>query len=264
MEAGVPVIELNGKTALIPGASGGIGREVARRFIEAGCDVALAYYSNEAPVQELARFAREQGRRVKVDKVDVSDYDAARRWVQAVVSEFGRIDILTSCIGAPLPEGFSPFVKQDPRTWKGIIDAQMMSVIYLCRPVVEHMLERKSGRIVALNSDGGKVGESGAAVANAGNAGLIGFAKSLAREVGRHGITVNLVCPGPTEGPTLDMLRKQGDAGARMVEEMIRRVPMKRPGTARDIANAMVFLASDEAAFITGQAISVSGGLVMN
>ena len=163
-----------------------------------------------------------------------------------------------------LPEGFSPFVKQDPATWKRIIDAQMMSVIYLCRPVLEHMLERKSGRLVMLSSDGGKVGESGAAVANAGNAGLIGFAKSLAREVGRQGITVNVVCPGPTEGPTLDMLRKQGDSGARMVEEMIRRVPMKRLGSARDIANTMVFLASDEAAYLTGQAISVSGGLVMS
>ena len=126
------------------------------------------------------------------------------------------------------------------------------------------MLERKSGRIIALSSDGGKVGESGVAVANAGNAGLIGFAKSLAREVGRHGITANVVCPGPVEGPTLDMLRSQGDAGSRMVEEMIRRVPMKRLGTARDIANTMLFLASDEAGYITGQAISVSGGLVMN
>ena len=256
--------ELAGKVALIPGASGGIGREVAKRFIEAGCDVALAYYSNEAPVQNLAGFARERGRRVRVDKVDVSDYQASRQWVQAVLSELGRIDILASCIGAHLPEGFSPFVKQDAATWKRIIDAQMMSVIYLCRPVLEHMLERKSGRIVMLSSDGGKVGESGAAVANAGNAGLIGFAKSLAREVGRQGITVNLVCPGPTEGPTLDMLRKQGDAGARMVEEMIRRVPMKRLGSARDIANTMVFLASDEAAYLTGQAISVSGGLVMS
>ena len=256
--------ELAGKAALIPGASGGIGREVAKRFIEAGCDVALAYYSNEAPVQNLAGFARERGRRVRVDKVDVSDYQASRQWVQAVLSELGRIDILASCIGAHLPEGFSPFVKQDAATWKRIIDAQMMSVIYLCRPVLEHMLERKSGRIVMLSSDGGKVGESGAAVANAGNAGLIGFAKSLAREVGRQGITVNLVCPGPTEGPTLDMLRKQGDAGARMVEEMIRRVPMKRLGSARDIANTMVFLASDEAAYLTGQAISVSGGLVMS
>src|SRR2546423_15528860 len=114
------------------------------------------------------------------------------------------------------------------------------------------MLGRKTGRIIALSSDGGKVGESGVAVANAGNAGLIGFAKSLAREVGRHGITANVVCPGPTEGPTLDMLRGQGDAGSRIVEGMIRRVPMRRLGSARDTATAMRFLAPDEAAPITG------------
>ena len=102
-------------------------------------------------------------------------------------------------------------MQQDPATWKTIIDAQLMSFIYLCRPLVEHMLERKAGRIIALSSDGGKVGESGAAVANAGNAGLIGFVKSLAREVGRSGITANLVCPGPTEGPSLEMLRSRGE-----------------------------------------------------
>ncbi len=258
------MIDLAGKVALIPGASGGIGREVARIFVEAGCDVALAYNSNPGPTAEIVDFAKRQGRRGRADKVDTSDPAQARRWVEATLAAFGRIDILASCVGAHLPQGFSPFVKQDPATWQGIIDAQLMAFIYLCRPVLEHMLERKAGRIIALSSDGGKVGESGAAVANAGNAGLIGFVKSLAREVGRSGITANLVCPGPTEGPTLEMLRSQGDSGARMVEEMIRRVPMKRLGTARDIANTMTFLASDEAGYITGQAISVSGGLVMN
>jgi NAD(P)-dependent dehydrogenase (short-subunit alcohol dehydrogenase family) len=255
---------LAGKVALIPGASGGIGREVARVFVEVGSDVALAYHSNPAPTAEIVRLAEAEGRRGRADKVDTSDPAAARRWVEATLAAFGRIDILASCVGAHLPEGFTPFVKQDPATWRAIIDGQLMSFVYLARPVIEHMLERKAGRIIALSSDGGKVGESGAAVANAGNAGLIGFIKSLAREVGRAGITANLVCPGPTEGPTLEMLRSQGDAGARMVEEMIRRVPMKRLGTARDIANTMTFLASDEAGYITGQAISVSGGLVMN
>jgi 2-hydroxycyclohexanecarboxyl-CoA dehydrogenase len=258
------MIDLVGKVALIPGASGGIGREVARSFVKAGCDVALAYHSNEGPAQAVLEFARTQGRRGLLDKVDTSDIGQARQWVQSALARLGHLDILASCIGAHLPEGFSPFVKQDPVTWKRIIDTQLMSVIYLCHPVLEHMLERGSGRIIALSSDGAKVGESGVAVANAGNAGLIGFAKSVAREVGRNGITANVVCPGPIEGPTLDMLRQRGDVGTRMVEEMIRRVPMKRLGTPRDVANTMVFLASEEAGYITGQAISVSGGLVMN
>jgi len=258
------MIDLAGRVAVIPGASGGIGGEVARMFAECGCDVALAYHSNEAPARAVLDHARGLGRRARLDQVDTTDLADARRWIEAVLREFGRIDILASCIGAHLPEGFSLFVKQDPSTWRAIIDAQLMSFLYLCRPVVEHMLDRKSGRIMALGSDGGKVGESGLAVPNAGNAGLIGFAKSLAREVGRHGITANVVCPGPIEGPTLDTVRSQGDIGARIVEEMVRRVPMKRLGTARDVAGTMAFLASADASYITGQAISISGGLVMS
>ncbi|MBV9085342.1 MAG: SDR family oxidoreductase [Acidobacteriaceae bacterium] len=258
------MFNLSGKVALIAGASGGIGREVARTFLEADCDVALTYHSNPSPTAEIIEVAKRGGRRATAEKIDASDPVQARRMIDTTIQTFGHIDIFISCLGAHLPQGFSPFVKQDATTWRGILDSQLLAFIFLARPILEHMLERKSGRIISLSSDGGKVGESGAAVANAGTAGLIGFVKSVAREVGRSGITANLVCPGPIEGPTLDMLRNQGDAGARMVEEMIRRVPMKRVGTGQDIANAMMFLASDEAAYITGQAISVSGGLVMN
>lgn len=258
------MIDLTGRIALIPGASGGIGREVARYFAECGCDLALAYYSREAESKAVADYARSLGRRARFDRVDTSNYEAGALWIDEVLREHGRLDILASCVGAHLPEGFSLFIKQNPATWRSIIDAQLMSLIYLSRAVVTHMIERRAGRIIALASDGGKVGESGLAVPNAGNAGMIGFAKSLAREVGRHGVTVNVVCPGPTQGPTLDKVRGEGDTGTKIVEEMIRRIPMKRLGTARDIAAAMAFLASEEAGFITGQAISVSGGLVMN
>lgn len=257
------MIDLSGRVALIPGASGGIGRGVARVFAECGCDVALAYYSREAEARTVLEAARGLGRRARLDRVDTSDFASTRSWVQDVIREYGRADILASCIGAHLPQGFSLFTRQDPSTWRAIIEAQLLSFIHLCRPVVEHMIERRSGRIMALASDGGKVGESGLAVPNAGNAGMIGFAKSLAREVGRDGITVNVVCPGPTEGPTLDAVRAKGDTGTRLVEEMVRRVPMKRLCTPRDIGATMAFLASEEAGYITGQAISVSGGLVM-
>ena len=231
------MIDLSGKVVLIAGASGGIGREVARYFADCGCDVALGFHTREAPARSAFDHALTLGRRALINQVDTSDIAAARAWVNEVITSLGHIDVLVSCTGAPLPEGFSLFAKQDPSTWRGMI---------------------------ALSSDGGKVGESGTAVVNAGNAGLIGFAKSLAREVGRSGITANVVCPGPIDGPTLDALRSGGDTGARIVDEMVRRVPMKRLGRATDIAATMAFLASDEAAYITGQAISVSGGLVMN
>ncbi len=258
------MFDLAGKVVVIPGASGGIGREVARYLVDCGCDVALGYHSNEAPARAVLEHANASGRRASLTRVDTTDVDGARRWVEGIVSDFGHVDVLASCTGAHLPEGFSLFARQDPATWRAIIDGQLLSFIYLCRPIIEHMLERKAGRVIALGSDGGKVGESGTAVANAGNAGLIGFARSLAREVGRSGITANVVCPGPIEGPTLDALRAQGDTGARIVEEMIRRVPMKRLGRASDVAATMAFLASDAAAYITGQALSVSGGLVMS
>ncbi|OGA80370.1 MAG: hypothetical protein A3G27_20175 [Betaproteobacteria bacterium RIFCSPLOWO2_12_FULL_66_14] len=257
------MFELTGCVALVPGASGGIGREVARALAENGCDVALGFYTRESEAQAALEQARGLGRRARLDRVDTSSYEGASAWVQSVLAEYGRIDILASCVGAHLPQGFGLFVEQDPSTWRSLIDAQLMSFIYLSRAVLPHMLERQAGRIMSIGSESGKVGESGVAVATAAHGGLIAFAKSLAREVGRQGITANIVCPGPTEGATLDRLRSRGTTGSRLVEELVRRVPMKRLGTARDVAVTMAFLASREAGYITGQAISVSGGLVM-
>lgn len=258
------MIDLKGQVALIPGASGGMGRDVARVFVEHGCDVALGYYSREGEARAVLDYARGLGRRARLDRVDTTDLDAVQQWADSVTAEYGKIDILASCVGAHLPEGFTLFMKQDPKTWRGIVEAQMMSFIYLSRAVLPQMVERKSGRLLTIGSDSGKVGESGVAVATAGHGGLIAFAKSLSREIGRFGVTANVVCPGPTEGPTLDHLRSQGTTGSRIVEELTKRVPMKRLGTGRDIATAMLFLASPEAGYITGQALSVSGGLVMN
>ncbi len=258
------MIDLSGSVALIPGASGGMGREVARLFAEHGCDVALGYYSREGEARQVLDYARSLGRRARLERVDTTSLEAVEQWTKSVTGEFGKIDILASCVGAHLPEGFGLFVKQDPRTWRGIVEAQMMSFIYLTRAVLPQMIERKSGRLLSIGSDSGKVGESGVAVATAGHGGLIAFAKAISREVGRHNVTANIVCPGPTEGPTLDKLRNQGTTGSRIVEELTKRVPMKRLGGARDIATGMLFLASKEAGYITGQALSVSGGLVMN
>ncbi len=258
------MIDLTGSVALIPGASGGMGREVARMFAEHGCDVALGFHSRAEESKQVFDYAKQIGRRVSLTQVDTTNLAAVTQWANGVTAEFGRIDILASCVGAHLPEGFGLFVQQDPATWQGIIEAQMMSFIYLSRAVLPQMIERKSGRLLSIGSDSGKVGESGVAVATAGHGGLIAFAKAISREVGRHNVTANIVCPGPTEGPTLDKLRNQGTTGSRMVEELTKRVPMKRLGSSRDIASAMLFLASKEAGYITGQALSVSGGLVMN
>jgi 2-hydroxycyclohexanecarboxyl-CoA dehydrogenase len=258
------MIDLTGRVALVPGANGGIGSGVARIFAEGGCDLALSYRSGDEDARAALDFARGLGRRARLDRVDATDLAEVRRWVGDVQAEYGAIDVLASGVGAHAEGGFGLFSEQKPEGWRAVIETQLMSFITLAHAVIGPMIARKSGRILAIGSEGGKVGQSGAAVASAAHGGLIAFAKALAREVGRFGITVNIVCPGPTEGPTLEALRNQGTVGARIVEEMIRRVPMKRPGTARELAATMAFLASGEGGYITGQAISVSGGLTMS
>jgi 2-hydroxycyclohexanecarboxyl-CoA dehydrogenase len=258
------MIDLSGRVALVPGASGVVGNKVARTFAECGCDLALAYHSKETDAKQACDYARSAGRRARLDRLDASDPDSAVQWVQDVLREFGQVDILASCVGVQLAEGFSLLIDQKPGQWKAIIDVQLMSFINLSYAVARHMIERKGGRIMTIGSDGGKVGQSGAAVAIAAHGGLIAFSKSLARELGRFGVTVNVVCPGPIEGPKLDQLRSHGTTGSKIVEEMIRRVPMKRLGTPDELAATMAFLASKDGGFITGQAISVSGGLTMS
>lgn len=258
------MIDLSGRVVLVPGAGGGIGREVARLFAECGSDVALTYHGNDAEARTVHQYVTSLGRRARIDCLDVADRNAVKLWVDEVMATFGQIDVLASCVGWRSEGGFVLFSDQPPEVWQPLISVQMMGFINLAHGVVPHMISQKAGRILQIGSDGGKVGQSGAAVASAAHGGMIAFAKALAREVGRFGVTANVVCPGPTEGPTLERLRSRGTVGSKIVEELIRRVPLKRPGTGREVAAMMAFLASDLGAYITGQAISVSGGLTMS
>jgi len=258
------MIDLKGRVVLVPGANGGVGSAVARYFAECGADVAMTYRSNSANAKSAYEHARGLGRRARLEQIDATDFDSVKHWVSDVLSEYGKIDVLASGVGTRAEGGFSLFIEQKPAQWQAVIAAQLMAFINLSYAVVGHMTVRKAGRIISIGSDGGKVGQSGAAVAIAAHGGLIAFAKSLAREVGRHGITVNVVCPGPIEGPRLDQLRSHGTTGSKIVEEMLQRVPMKRAALPRELAATMAFLASDDGGYITGQAISVSGGLTMN
>lgn len=258
------MIDLTGRVALVPGANGNIGHEVARTLAACGCDVALTCHSKDDKAKEALDFARGLGRRARLDRLDAADLDAATAWVEDAIAEFGRADILANCVGWHSEQGFALLTERSPEIWRAVIDVQLMSFINLSYAVVRPMMERKAGRIMSVGSDGGKVGQSGAAVASAAHGGVIAFAKALAREAGRFGVTANVVCPGPTEGPTLEDLRRRDTVGARIVEEMIRRIPLKRAGSNQEIAATMAFLASEHGGYITGQAISVSGGLTMN
>jgi len=255
-------MDLSGRIALIPGGSGGIGSHVAEVLAECGADIILGYHSNGTRAEEVVAKAKSCGRRARADRIDATNYDDVKRWVDGVAAEFGRVDILAICVGW-FEVGFSLFMSQTPDMWPAMIGRQLWAQIYLAHAVLPHMVARQSGRIISLGSDGAKGGQSGVAVPCAGLAGVIGFTKSLAREVGRYGITVNVVCAGPTQTPVLDAMLARGDTGAKLVEGAIRNIPMKRAGEPREVAAAFAFLSSDAGSYITGQALSVSGGLTM-
>lgn len=253
--------DLSGKVALVPGASGGIGSAVAELLSECGASVVLGYARHRKAAEKVSEHARRQGVRVLLDRVDACDYDDVRRWTSNAVREFGAIDILANCVGSS--GAFKLFREQTVEEWKGLANQHFWAPIFLARAVIDGMVERKSGRIINLSSDGAKVGQSGAAVANGGNAAMIAFGKSLALEVARYGVTVNAVCPGPTRTQAIADLLASGNTGAKLVEALAKGVPMKRVAETREVAAVFVFLASDAAGFITGQSISVSGGLTM-
>ncbi len=256
------IIDLSGKVAIIPGSSGGIGIAVAELFVESGADVALSYYSNGAKAQQIAEQARQMGHRGRADRVNATDLSDVKRWVNQILAEYGQIDILMDCVGWGAKSEMALFKDVPPEKWKTILDLEFMHCLYFTHAVINHMISRKSGRIISIGSDSAKAGDSGLAVSAAGRGANTAFFKSIAREVARYGITVNTVCPGPVDTPCVDEFKK-AEFGEKIIAAMIRSVPMKRLATPREIANAAVFLASDAASFITGQAISVSGGLTM-
>jgi len=255
------VIDLKDKVAMIAGANGGIGSHVAEVLVECGATTALSFRNNPARVEEVRTKAASAGTKCHVTQVDMTRIDAVARWAESVVNMYGRIDVAVNCCGSNGP--FLLFADQDPSGWQGMLDIELMSSVYLSKAVVHHMVERKQGRIISLGSDSGKVGNSGSSMSAAARGGLNSFSKSLARELARYGVTVNTVCPGPTESPNLEGLRSQGDTGAKIVNAMLRAIPLGRAGDPRDVGWLIAFLASDHASYITGQALSISGGLTM-
>jgi len=256
------MIDLSGKIAIVPGSSGAIGSAIAEVLIECGADVALCYYSNREKAQQIVVKARQLGHRARADRVNATNFDDVKRWVDQVLKEYGQIDILADCVGLGGAVEMELFKDQSPKKWANILDLELMHCIYFAHAVINHMISRGYGRIISLGSDGAKVGESGLAIAAAALGGVNAFFKSLAREVGRYGITVNVICPGPVDTPSVEEF-KHSEFGHKIIAGMIRNIPMKRIAQPREIANAVAFLASDASSFITGQTLSVSGGLTM-
>jgi len=232
---------LNGKTAIVTGGAAGIGAAIVQRFEAEGTKVV---------VFDLNPRAGEP-------KVDITDYEGVKRAVEAA----GPVDILVNNAGWDL---FRPFLQTDPAFWQKIISLNLVGVLNVLHAVLPGMVARGSGKVVSIASDAGRVGSSGEAVYSACKGGIISITKTLARELASKGVRLNTVCPGLTETNMLAEFMKGAGNPDKLAEAYRRAVPIGRLGKPEDIAGSVLFLASEDADFITGQTISVSGGLTMH
>ena len=246
---------LAGKVAFVTGAGRGMGRAMAERLAAEGALVAVTDIDKDA----AAAVAEALGNGAVAVHLDVTDALSVGTAVEETTAALGPIDILVNNAGW---DRLAPFVDTDEDLWDRLIAVNLKGVLHTCRTVVPQMTERRSGRIVNISSDAGRVGSTGEAVYSATKAGIIGFTKTLAREVAKSGVTVNVVCPGPTDTPLLAEM--VGAGNDRLITALQRAIPLGRLGRPEEIAAAVAFLASDDAAFITGQTLSVSGGLTMS
>jgi len=252
----VGISRLIDKVALVTGAAQGIGRAIATRLAEEGAKVAIADIQEDVAAQTAADL-KSAGLQAKAIKLDVTSLDSAIAAVAMVERELGAVDILVNNAGW---DKLEPFVESTPETWERVIAINFRGVLNCCKAVIPGMQARGGGKIVSISSDAGRVGSLGEAVYSGCKAGIIAFSKTLARELARNKINVNVVCPGPTETA---LLRGVMEQQPKVLEAMLRGIPMRRLGQPQDLAGAVAFFASPDADYATGQVISISGGLTM-
>ena len=244
---------LQDRVALVTGAASGIGRAVALRLGDEGCRVAAIDLNLEGARATAATV----GESACALRADVSYLSAMREAVAAAESALGPLDVLVSCAGWDRVE---PFVESTEETWDRVLAINLKGVIACTRAALDGMIDRGAGAIVNISSDAGRVGSSGEVVYSGAKAGIIGFSKAVAREVARHHIRVNVVCPGPTDTPMMEETRR---ANPRLGDALVKAIPFRRLARPEEVAAAVAFLVSEDAAYITGQTLSVSGGLTM-
>ena len=229
---------LKGKTAIVTGGAAGIGAAIVERFRQEGSNVVIFDLNGE-------------------NKVDITDYEAVKK----AVADAGPVDILVNNAGWDM---FKPFLKTDPAFWQKIISINLVGAMNMLHCVLPGMVARGGGKVVSVASDAGRVGSSGEAVYSACKGGIIALTKTLARELASKGVRLNTVCPGLTETNMLTEFMKGAGNPDKLAEAYRRAIPIGRLGKPEDIPGAILFLASDDAEFITGQTLSVSGGLTMH
>ncbi|MFI5400822.1 MAG: glucose 1-dehydrogenase [SAR324 cluster bacterium] len=250
---------LKGKVAIVTGGASGIGRAICLRFAEEGCRVGI-FDKNGAGAAETARLIQQAGGQADAVPVDITDHAAVGRAVADFEKQAGPTDILVNNAGW---DRMMNFLDTQPDFWEQIIAINLRGALNLHHHVVRGMAERRRGKVVNIASDAGRVGSSGEAVYSACKGGIIAFTKTMAREMARRGVTLNVVCPGPTDTPLLATVAV-GEAGEKIRKALEQAIPLKRLGRPDDLPGAVAFLASDDAGFITGQVLSVSGGLTMS
>lgn len=245
-------MRLEGKVALITGSSRGIGKAIALKLAEQGANIGIHCLNNVDLAEELAREIMSKGRQVVVLKGDIADSSQANQIVQELISDLGKIDILVNNTG--MVKDY-PFIGLEDDEWQRVIDVNLTGTFNMCRSAAKQMLLQKHGRIINISSFVARLGGRGQANYVASKGGVEALTRALAVELAPRGITVNAVAPGAIE---TDMSR---DAINKYKDRLLQNIPLKRLGTPEDVAGLVSFLASDEASYITGETIGVTGGL---
>lgn len=249
-----------GKTVVLTGGGGGIGRATCLRFAQEGAQVAVLDLNREAADETVRQITSAGGRAVALH-ADIADRASVDAAVAGAQEHFGPIDVLVNNAGWDI---FKPFVQTEPAQWEKLIAINLTGVLHMHHAVLPDMIKRKTGRVVNIASDAARVGSSGEAVYAACKGGMVSFTKTIAREHARHGITANVVCPGPTDTALFADFAEGAGNPEKLQEAFRRSIPLGRIGQPDDLPGAIAFFASDDAAFVTGQVLSVSGGLTMS
>lgn len=244
------------RVAFVTGAGSGLGREIARVLASKSMKLVIADI-NLANAEETVSIIEKEGNEAIAVSCDVTDLEKVREAVAISVNQFGKIDVLINNAGWDKVE---PFLKSEPDTWQKIININLMGQVNTSKEILPIMIENGYGKVVNIASDAARVGSSGEAVYSAAKGGVIAFTKTLAREMARHKININCVAPGPSDTPLFKEIGEQHEGLAGALEKAI---PFRRLAQPKDIAGAVAYFVSDEAEYVTGQTLSVSGGLTM-